>query len=168
VRTCNPIGVRRGPGRESGQATVEFALILMPLLLLVAGVIQFGIALNYWLDMQRVANQGARWAAVNNWPPDCPRGSTTCASPNTLQEALQRQMISQGLKTNPSTSVELCYPNTTNGLGDPVRIQIRSTFNLLPILGVGSLKLKAKATMRLEHSQETGKGGVLTGAVTCS
>ena len=43
---------------------VEFALILFPLLLIVAGIIQFGIALNYWLDMQRIANQGARWAAV--------------------------------------------------------------------------------------------------------
>ena len=53
---------------------VEFALILFPLLLLVAGIIQFGIGLNYWLDMQRIANQGARWAAVNNWPPDCPSG----------------------------------------------------------------------------------------------
>ena len=46
---------------------VEFALILFPLLIIVAGIIQFGIALNYWLDMQRIANQGARWAAVNCW-----------------------------------------------------------------------------------------------------
>ena len=36
---------------ESGQAMVEFALILFPLLILVAGIIQFGIGLNYWLDM---------------------------------------------------------------------------------------------------------------------
>ena len=47
---------------ESGQAMVEFALILVPLLILVVGIIQFGIGLNYWLDMNRVANQGARWA----------------------------------------------------------------------------------------------------------
>jgi hypothetical protein len=169
VRTCNPIGVRRGRDRESGQATVEFALILMPLLLLVAGVIQFGIALNYWLDMQRVANQGARWAAVNNWPPDCPRGSTSCASPNTLQEALQRQMISAGLKSNPSTSVQVCYPDGSFTQGHPVRVQIQSTFNLLPILGVGSLHLSAKATMRLEHDQGATAGGLITGAaLSCS
>ena len=107
---------------------VEFALVLFPLLLLVAGIIQFGIALNYWLDMQRIANQGARWAAVNNWPPDCPRGSTSCASPNTLQQTLQRQMIADGLQNNPTTSVQVCYPNGTYLTGDPVRIQIRSTF----------------------------------------
>ena len=58
---------------ESGQAMVEFALILFPLLMVVAGIIYFGIGLNYWLDMNRVANQGARQAAVNNWPNQCPR-----------------------------------------------------------------------------------------------
>ena len=44
-------GAPRRQARESGQATVEFALILFPLLILVVGIIQFGIALNYWLDM---------------------------------------------------------------------------------------------------------------------
>ena len=170
MRTRTPIGVRRGHGRERGQATVEFALILFPLLLLVAGIIQFGIALNYWLDMQRIANQGARWAAVNNWPPDCPIGSSSCASPNTLQETLRRQMLTAGLQNNPTTSVQLCYPDGSNGLGDPVRIQIASSFDLLPILGVGSLNLKAKATMRLEHTQEdpAKNGGLITGDVACS
>ena len=58
----------RRKNNESGQAMVEFALILFPLLLIVVGVIQFGIGLNYWLDMQRIANQGARWASVNCGP----------------------------------------------------------------------------------------------------
>ena len=168
MRTRTPNGVRCGHARESGQAMVEFALVLFPLLLLVAGIIQFGIALNYWLDMQRIANQGARWAAVNNWPPDCPRGSTSCPSPNTLQQTLQRQMLTKGLQSNPTTSVQVCYPSGTKLTGDPVRIQIRSTFDLLPILGVGSLDLKAKATMRLEHTQDPLKGGLITGDVACS
>ena len=34
--------------------------------MIVVGVIQFGVALNFWLDMQRIANQGARWAVVNS------------------------------------------------------------------------------------------------------
>ena len=33
---------------------VEFALILFPLLILVVGIIQFGIGLNYWLDLNRL------------------------------------------------------------------------------------------------------------------
>ena len=94
---------------------VEFALILFPLLILVAGVIQFGIALNYWLDMQRIANQGARWAVVNNWPPECARGSAVGSCGNwpttpakTLQQTLTDQAIADGLQD--SVTVEVCYP----------------------------------------------------------
>src|SRR5207342_1451718 len=68
VKTRDLIGAQRPQDPESGQAMVEFALILFPLLLLVAGIIQFGIGLNFWLDQQRIANQGARWAVVNAWP----------------------------------------------------------------------------------------------------
>ena len=50
MRPHDDIRARRRKDRESGQAMVEFALILLPLLLLVAGIIQFGIGLNYWLD----------------------------------------------------------------------------------------------------------------------
>ena len=67
VSRREPFRDRYARDRESGQATIEFALILIPLLILVGGIIYFGIGLNYWLDMNRVANQGARWAAVNNW-----------------------------------------------------------------------------------------------------
>jgi hypothetical protein len=79
-------------------------------------------------------------------------------------------MLSAGLKNNPSTSVQICYPSGTsaNQLGDPVRVQIQSTFNVLPLVGAGTLHLKAKATMRLEHSQEAGKGGLITGTVACT
>ncbi|MDH4103217.1 MAG: pilus assembly protein [Thermoleophilia bacterium] len=161
------IGARRHPNRESGQATTEFALILFPLLLLVAGIIQFGIGLNYWLDMQRIANQGARWAAVNNWPPDCPRGSSSCSSPNTLQETLERQVLTAGLES--AINIEVCYPATTKNAGDPVKVHLEAPFTFLPILGIGTITLGADATMRLESSQEPALGGLITNEVlpTC-
>jgi hypothetical protein len=130
---------------------VEFALILFPLLLLVAGIIQFGIALNYWLDMQRIANQGARWAAVNNWPPDCPRSSTSCGTPNTLQEVLVEQAIADGLQD--SVSVEVCYPagGPKGDVGEPVRVTMETPFTFVPLLNIGTITLRAHATMRLEQ-----------------
>ena len=119
---------------------VEFALILFPLLLLVVGIIQFGIALNYWLDMQRIANQGARWAAVNNWPPDCPAGSAVgdCdGSPNpALQESLVDEAITTGLQS--SVTVEICYPDGVDSQGHPVRVTLEAPFTSAadPRLGV--------------------------------
>jgi hypothetical protein len=166
---------------ESGQATTEFALILLPLLLIVAGIIQFGIALNYWLDMQRVANQGARWAAVDNWPPECAvdapgpcTNTPACDAPGRtnvlLQNTLKCQALTQGLQK--SVTVEICYPANSLGTGNteiagnPVRVRLDQPFDLLPILGWGSINLRADATMRLEQSQEATKG-LLTGEVSC-
>ncbi len=138
---------RHGRPREGGQATVEFALILFPLLLCVAGIIQFGIALNYWLDMQRIANQGARWAAVN-----CTRSATTPSSYNpcnpNLQSTLRDQALSTGLKS--SVCVDITFPSGSALKGDPVRVGLKSPFTLVPILGVGKIHLGAQATMRME------------------
>ena len=114
---------------ESGQAMVEFALILFPLLILVVGIIQFGIGLNYWLDMQRIANQGARWAAVDNWPPDCTRAATSCPSPKHAAAALE----SPGDCCRPrrTTFVALSLPVEDDGYrehpGDPVRDRLTTS-----------------------------------------
>ena len=53
---------------ESGVAITEFALVLPLLLLLLLGMIDFGKAINYWIDETHLANEGARWAAVNKNP----------------------------------------------------------------------------------------------------
>ena len=150
VKTRDLTGARRRQDPESGQAMVEFALILFPLLILVSGIIWFGIGLNFWLDMQRIANQGARWAAVNNWPPDCPRGSVSCPSPDTLQETLVRQALTNGLRG--SVTVTVCYPSPTPAkIGDPVKVRLETPFTFVPILGIGTITLGADATMRLEQ-----------------
>ena len=52
--------------RQEGVALIEFALVLPLLLLLVLGVIDFGKAFNYKNDETHLANQAARYAAVNS------------------------------------------------------------------------------------------------------
>ena len=160
MRTRDHIRLRPRLGSEKGQATTEFALILFPLLILVTGIIWFGIGLNYWLDMQRIANQGARWAAVNNWPPDCPRDASTCDSPYTLQETLTRQVLSAGLKG--AVTVEVCYPDGTGDVGHPVKVHLEAPFKFVPILNIGTITLKANASMRLEQNPT-----LITGEVSC-
>src|ERR671932_212438 len=53
---------------ERGAALVELALVLPVLLILLLGTIDFGKALNYWIDETHLANEGARWAAVDKNP----------------------------------------------------------------------------------------------------
>jgi len=156
VKTHDHISARRRRDRESGQAMVEFALILFPLLLLVAGIIHFGIALNYWLDMQRIANQGARWAAV-----DCGQKASTPLVPNpcspSLSAALKAEALTSGLKS--SVCVAISYPSAKQGYtgmnaGDPIKVRLQTDYKLLPIFGVRTLKLGADATMRLEQTPD--------------
>jgi hypothetical protein len=139
---------------------VEFALILFPLLILVVGIIQFGIALNYWLDMNRLANQGARWAVVNAWP-NCPRGQTgTCNAAtvgpgNSLATYLKSEAITSGLES--AAQVSVCYPDdgdfATNpgDPGTPVRVRIDAPYRFRLIMKLGEIDLGAEATMRLEQ-----------------
>ncbi len=168
---------------------VEFALILFPLLLLVAGIIQFGIALNFWLDSNRIANQGARWAVVNSWP-GCARtaAADSCTAvppqnctpmpPNvSLAGYLRCEAISNGLRN--SVRVEVCYPNdgdpTDGQVGTPVRVRLESDFEWLPLIGGAAgrptLQLRGEATMRLEQDQTnsnpTATPRHLTGVAAC-
>jgi hypothetical protein len=163
---------------------VEFALILIPLLILVVGIIQFGIGLNFWLDEQRISNQGARWAVVNSWP-GCLRtqGPNTCTAtpacapsmPNTtLANYLKCQTLAQGLRNN--VTVAICYPNdgdaTNDGLiGSPVRVQLDSPFRFQAIMNLGTINLRARTEMRLESDTvingKPGNKGHLSGVVAC-
>jgi hypothetical protein len=155
---------------------VEFALILLPLLIVVTGIIYFGIGLNYWLDMNRVANQGARQAVVNNWPPQCVRDSTpgyNCSSSTSgtpcgtvlatgsdarLQDVLRCQ-------TRNNVAVTLCYPGKTPStatIGDPVKVKLTAPYSFFFMQRLG-ITLTATATMRLEQvpmaSLTSGAGG---------
>src|SRR5687768_311758 len=100
--------VVRSVRRQEGQALVEFALIAPLFFLLVAGIIQFGVALNYWLDLQRIANQGARWAVVNTYP-GCPRSGPDAPCSPTLQQYLASRPVSGGLQPD----VEICFEEET-------------------------------------------------------
>jgi Flp pilus assembly protein TadG len=159
---------------ESGQATVEFALILVPLLIVVAGIIYFGIGLNYWLDMNRVANQGARAAAVDNWPAQCARTETSCTNSNgttacsTVLATGSRAKLQDVLRCSPrnNPTVTICYPGKTAGaappsgptVGDPVQVKLTAPYTFFFVNKV-RITLTAKATMRLEQKPKLQTGG---------
>jgi len=136
--------------RESGQALIEFALIAPLFLLLVVGIIQFGIGLNYWLDLNRIANQGARWAVVDKYP-NCNGtvGTPGCTSPNTLKAHLESEPVSGGLQP----TATICFePGTLVGqVGQPLTVRVESDFTFLPIMDLGTIRLRGKATMRIEQ-----------------
>jgi Flp pilus assembly protein TadG len=52
-------------GPDRGAAAVEFALILPLLLLLVFGIVEFGLLLNKQVSVSNAAREGARYMAIH-------------------------------------------------------------------------------------------------------
>jgi Flp pilus assembly protein TadG len=55
---------KRRHKRERGQNLVEFALVLPIFLVIVFGIIDFGMGLKSWIQVTNAAREGARYAAV--------------------------------------------------------------------------------------------------------
>lgn len=118
---------------------VEFALILVPLLLLVVGMLQFGIVLNAKIDETHLASTGARYVAVNQNPGE-PDGLT-------LQDYIKQAADTQDMRNTARVCVE--YP-AGSAVGDPVRVTMDYDYQLLPLLGGITMTVQGEATMRLE------------------
>lgn len=143
--------LRRRLRGERGQAMVEFALIAPLFLAIVVGIIQFGLLLNFWLDEQRIANQGARWAVVNNWP-ECDRFTTNAIPCKTGAGTLQTYLANQRNAEGEGINVFICFPNTTSNVGDPVKVIVSQKFRFMQIVPVmPAIDIGASATMRLEQ-----------------
>jgi Flp pilus assembly protein TadG len=142
--------------REAGVAMVEFALVLPVLLLVLLGILDFGKAINYWLNENHLASEGARWAVVDRNP-----GS---GSGDTLQEYILSHADTAELRSGGTNSVSdkplvcISFPDGTSLVGDPVRVEVAATYSWLPFLQqkwldflpLNDVTIRGAATMRLE------------------
>jgi Flp pilus assembly protein TadG len=72
--------ITRRQSSESGVAAVEFAILLIPLLLIVAGIIEFGRALWYYDALVKSTRDGARYLSNSRESLEVPIGSIMEAS----------------------------------------------------------------------------------------
>lgn len=126
---------------ESGQAMVEFVLVLPLVLLILFGIAQFALALNSANDETHVANLVARYAAVDENP----------ATGVTLQAWGKKQLDQSALKG--SAKVCISFPSGKAEIGQPLKVVVTSTVSWLPILKlkhVTTTEVVGTAYMRLE------------------
>src|SRR4051794_38443191 len=124
---------------ESGTALIEFAFVLPLLMVLVLGIADFGRAFNYWIDSTHLANVAARYAAVNQNP-----GTGSSIS---LQRYMELEASTKELRagSTQATAVDVCvsFPAGTSNIGDPVKVEVKSTWSWLRYL-VGQTHLTSK------------------------
>ena len=130
---------------ESGAAIIEFALMLPFLVLIIVLILDFGRAFNYWIDATHLANEGARLAAVDK----VPTGSAS------LQAYIRGRADTNELRNGGSrwidAPVQVCVtPGPGTAVGDPVTVDVTTTYKFLPIVGVADMNIHGSATMRRE------------------
>ncbi len=78
-------------GRTRGQALVEFALILPILLLLIGGIIQYGVIFATKHSLIQVGRDAGRWAATQDFSPCSSAALAAPPQPLTEADALARE-----------------------------------------------------------------------------
>jgi Flp pilus assembly pilin Flp len=143
---------RRGRFRnESGQAAVEFALVVPFLCLIIVAILHFGKVMNYWLDLNHVASEGARKVSVN-----------TFATYGDYDTLIRSRLETGELRTGGTSSIPtaatvgICLPEGSD-VGDPVKVQVAVGYSL-PFIGT-AITLRGTATMRLEQEAPAGITG---------
>ena len=139
--------LRRLAREERGVAIAELALVLPVVLLILLGILDFGKALNYWIDQTHLANEGARWAVVNRNP----------SSTGTLQAYIKNQADTTQLRNGATVTIQACDADGSGsiGTGDPVQVRVTYDYNWLPFIGssIGAVTttLTGSSVMRLEQ-----------------
>ncbi len=140
-------------GDRRGQSLVEFALVLPILLLILVGILEFGIAFRTFQVVTNAAREGARTAVLG----------TTRAE---VQDVVNRYMESGGLTLDSDNLVFECVPqpgsapNPNNGgppcsNGQIARVQVTQPISFA-VLGallnrtVGPPTLRSTSEMRTE------------------
>ena len=128
----------------------EFALVLPVFLLIVAGLLGFGRVFFYWISANHMANETARWAAVDRNP----------FAPTSLK-VHARNSVTTEFSDNAVVCITL--PDGA-AVGNPVTVTVEAPFTFVPLLDIGTLTIRGSATMRVERL--SGPGGVSPAAYT--
>jgi hypothetical protein len=124
---------------ERGVAMTEFALVLPMFMLIVAGLLAFGRVLFYWIETNHLANETARWAAVDRRP-----------DPSKTLQVYARD--SGGTVEFSDAKVCIGTPDGSNPtIGGPIQVKISKPFSFVPILQIAPIKIRGEATMRIER-----------------
>ena len=159
---------RRG---ERGQATVEFAIVLPLVLLLIVGIVEFGTAFNYWISLNHISNEGSRWTSVDRLPAYTDEGTPVAAKSNPnvddLEDYIKSQILTQDLRDKVETgggSIDLCSSGgATPQVGDSATVTIKAPFSF-PVVS-GMMDLAGRLLAAAPAGLVTSPHGLVDGAL---
>ena len=147
---------RRASRSSRGQSLVEFAMVAPILLILVFGIIDFGMGLRAWISLTNATRDGARYGSVGN-----PLGSPVSSCVGETDETVVGRVctVTEGLDKNEMTVDPSCDPDCDPGSSVHVEATYEYHFvtpmgDLMNFFSGGSfpetLDLSTSTDMRLE------------------
>ena len=104
---------------EDGQSTLEFAIVLPILLLIVCGIIEFGLFLNMHLNISNCTREGVRYAAIHSDQTD-------------IEAQIKNRLKEFSLSDD--SQVTVVYSKTARRTGD-VTVTVSTKYNSITPLG---------------------------------
>jgi Flp pilus assembly protein TadG len=153
--------IRRIRKRDRGQSLAEFAMVVPIFLILVFGIIDFGMGLRAYITVSQATREGARYASVGNPAGTFAGGGTGQCNGSTSTSAVGRVCSTMdGLNLTNIQSVSVTYPSGQIP-GNSVRVQTQYQYHyitpirtLISFFSGGSipnyLTISSTTDMRLE------------------
>jgi Flp pilus assembly protein TadG len=136
---------------ESGQAAVEFAIVfavvLVPFLFLIVGL---GRAFDAYNDLNQMAADGARFAAVGNFPGASALLADTADTNATRTAAICGPVYFSDGQSSPAKGAACPAPGTCV-VGKRVWIRASATVTFAPVLAIASKQVEGRSEMRVER-----------------
>lgn len=169
-----------GSARQSGQALIEFALVATVMVMLLAGLAQFGLIAERQIGIQNAVREAARRGATQATPTAAAAGTNATWTLGQLQTLLGN---AQDYQSSRAGSMQVCFstpaaPNNVDPAGNSqvwVTVQMRYAHPLfLPLINVlldgldgsndDALAIASSATFHVEQtgSNDVGSGGCAT------
>jgi hypothetical protein len=129
------------PSRERGQSLVEFAISLTVMMMLLAGAVEFGIALFQFVQLRDAAQEGALYGSIH--PGDL----------DGIEDRVQAASLSPiDLQNDPDVTINITFPDgSPNCEGKGVQVDVSYPHQIImpfisPIVGSTTIPLTASVT----------------------
>ena len=152
--------LRRRERREGGAALVEFALVAPLLILLLFGLIEFGMALNDYQSIRQGVRDGARQAVVKQYG-STGTGCTTVAAPDEVKKVICITKDRIGMADDEiAVRVEYFAPTDASDEADHGAVMVCAQKNVDSVTGavpaVDNVNLLSSIVMKMEKPITTG------------
>ena len=98
--------MRLGKYHSTGQALVEFSLILVVLLMIIFVIIEGGRLFQGWITVQNAAREGGRYAITGQYDPSCLTNVPSCPDPRVYAIKEEARKSTAGLSIDSKASFD--------------------------------------------------------------